>query len=221
MRDSKRRARQWIAEETKTKKPRTGSTRQETAVPKPPSQVLYIIPLWEKPSDMERIAVDCLIKAKSVRKGATELGVHRQTLSDAMGRMRCAALPVTQCRRQPRMRRDATRRRRQAGARRAFYFLVFAAVATSRVKWRGVQSRVLVESPLTTGWMSVRIKWCALHCRRSKMKLKPWRKRKPVCRTQLSFVSLVRHGGNCLSVATVTLFEDLLKMLNRSVPLLV
>ena len=90
--DSKRRARQWIAEVTKTKTRSTGSTRQKTAVPKPPSQVLYILPLWEKLSDMERVAVDCLIKAKSVRKGATELGVHRQTLTDAMGRMTCAAL---------------------------------------------------------------------------------------------------------------------------------
>ena len=85
MRDSKRRAHQWIAEVTKTKKPRTGSTRQKTAVPKPPSQVLYIFPLWEKPLDMEHIAADWLIKAKTVCKGATELGVHRQTLSDAMG----------------------------------------------------------------------------------------------------------------------------------------
>ena len=134
MRDSKRRARQWIAEVTKNKKPRTRSTRQKTAVPKPPSQVLYILPLCEKPSDMERVAADCLIKAKSVRKGATELGVHRQTLRDAMGRMRCAALPVTQCRRQPRIRQDMARRRRQAGARRAFSFLLFAAVATSRVR---------------------------------------------------------------------------------------
>ena len=46
---------------------------------------------------MECVAADYLIKAKSVRKGANELGVHRKTLSDAMGRMRCAALPVTQC----------------------------------------------------------------------------------------------------------------------------
>ena len=72
MRDSKTRARQWIAEVTKTKTQRTRSTRQMTVVPKPPSQVVYILPLWEKPSDMERVAVDCLIKAKSVRKGATE-----------------------------------------------------------------------------------------------------------------------------------------------------
>ena len=85
MRDSKRRARQWIGEVTKTKTRSTGSMRQKTAVPKPPSQVVYILPLWEKPSDMERVAVDCLIKAKSVRKSATELGVHRQTLNDAMG----------------------------------------------------------------------------------------------------------------------------------------
>ena len=135
MRDSKRRARQWIAEVTKTKPRSTGSTRQKTAVPKPPSQVLYILPLCRKPSDMEHVAVDCLIKAKSVRKGATELGVHRQTLTDAMGRMRCAALPVTQCeRRAPRIQQDATRKRKQAGARRAFYFLLFAAVATSRVR---------------------------------------------------------------------------------------
>ena len=97
MRDSKRRARQWIADVRKTKTRSTGSTSQKTAVPKPPSQVLYILPSWEKPSDMEHVAVDCLIKAKSVRKGVTELGVHRQTLTDAMGRMRCAALPVTQC----------------------------------------------------------------------------------------------------------------------------
>ena len=89
MRDSKRRARQWIAEVTKTKTRSTGSTRQKTVVPKPPSQVLYILPLWEKPSDMECVAVDCLIKAKSVRKGATELGVHRQTLTDAMGLTGC------------------------------------------------------------------------------------------------------------------------------------
>ena len=73
MRDSKRRAQQWIAEVTKTKTQRTGATRQKTAVTKPPSQVLYILPLWEKPSDMERVAVDCLVKAKSVRKGATKL----------------------------------------------------------------------------------------------------------------------------------------------------
>ena len=85
-------ARQWIAEVTKTKTRSTGSTRKKTAVPKPPSQVLYILPLGEKPSDMERVAVGCLIKTKSVRKGATELGVHRQTLTDAMGRMRCAVL---------------------------------------------------------------------------------------------------------------------------------
>ena len=94
---SKRRAHQWIAEVTKTKKPRRGSTRQKTAVPQPPSQVLYIFPLWEKPSDMERVAADCFIKAKSVLKDATELGVHRQSRNDAMGRMRCAALRVTQC----------------------------------------------------------------------------------------------------------------------------
>ena len=114
MRDSKRRARQWIAEVTKTKTRSTGSTCQKTVVPKPPSQVLYILLLWEKPSDMERVAVDCLIKAKSVRKGATELGVHRQTLTDAMGRMRCAVLPVMQCEREPRSQRDATRKRKQA-----------------------------------------------------------------------------------------------------------
>ena len=83
---------------------------------------------------MERVAVDCLIKAKSVRKGATELGVHRQTLTDAMGRMRCAALPVTQCERAPRNQQDATRKREKGGARRAFYFVVFAVVATSRVR---------------------------------------------------------------------------------------
>ena len=83
---------------------------------------------------MERVAVDCLIKAKSVRKGATELGVHRQTLTDAMGRMRCAVLPVTQCERAPRNQQDATRKREKGGARRAFYFVLFAAVATSRVR---------------------------------------------------------------------------------------
>ena len=94
MRDSKRRARQWIAKVTKEENPRTGSTRQKTGVPKPPSQVLYILPLWEKPSDMERVAAECLIKSKSVLKSATDFGVHRQTLSDAMGRMRCGALPV-------------------------------------------------------------------------------------------------------------------------------
>ena len=134
MRDSKRRARQWIATVTKTKTQGTGSTCQKTAVPKPPSQVLYILPLWEKPSDIECVAVDCLIKAKSVRKGATELGVHPQTLTDAMGRTRCAALPVTQCQRQPRIRQNALRKRKQAGARRAFYFVLFAAVARSRVR---------------------------------------------------------------------------------------
>ena len=78
MHDSKRRAWQWIAEATKPKKQRTGSTRQKTTVPKPPTQVLYILPLWDNPSDMERVAADCLIKAKSVRKGATELGVHHR-----------------------------------------------------------------------------------------------------------------------------------------------
>ena len=119
---------------TKTKTQCTGSTRQKTVVTKPPSQVLYILPLWEKPSDMECVAVDCLIKAKSVRKGATELGVHRQTLTDAMGRMRCAALPVTKCERVPRIQQDVMRKRKQAGACRAFYFVLFAAVATSRVR---------------------------------------------------------------------------------------
>ena len=69
---------------------------------------------------MECVAVDCLIKAKSVCKGATELGVHGQTLTDAMGRMRCAALPVTQCEGAPCNQQDATRKRKQAGARRAF-----------------------------------------------------------------------------------------------------
>ena len=39
--------------------------------------------------------------------------------------------------------------------------------------------------------------------------------------TSVSLVSLVRHGGNCLSVATVLLFQELLKILNRSVPMLV
>ena len=67
MRDSKRRARQWIVEVTKKKTRSTGSRRQKTAVPKPPSQVLYIVPLWEKPLDMEHVAVDCLIKAKSLQ----------------------------------------------------------------------------------------------------------------------------------------------------------
>ena len=38
---------------------------------------------------MECVAADCLIRAKSIRKGATELAVHRQTLSEAMGRMKC------------------------------------------------------------------------------------------------------------------------------------
>ena len=79
----------------KTKTQRTESTRQRIAVPKPPSQVLYILRLWEKPSDMERVAVDCLIKAKSVRKGATGLGIHHRTLTGAMGQMRCAALLTT------------------------------------------------------------------------------------------------------------------------------
>ena len=134
MRDRKRRARQWIAEVTKGKTRSTGSKRQKTAVPKPPSQVLYILPLWEKPSDMERVAVDCLIKANSVRKGATELGVHPQTLTDAMGRMRCAALPVTQYERAPHIQQDATRKRKEAGARRAFCFVLFAAAAMSRVR---------------------------------------------------------------------------------------
>ena len=83
---------------------------------------------------MEGVAVDCLIKAKSIRKGATELGLHRQTLTHAMGRMRCAALPVTQCERGPRIKQDGTRKRKQTGARRAFYFVLFAAVATSRVR---------------------------------------------------------------------------------------
>ena len=97
MGDSKKRARQWIAEVTKTKKQRTSSICQKTAVPKPASQVLYILLLEEKPSNMEHVAADCLIKAKSIHKGATELGVDRQTLSDAMERRRCAALPITQC----------------------------------------------------------------------------------------------------------------------------
>ena len=69
-------------------------------------QVLYILPLWQQPSDMERVAVDYLIKAKSIRKGATELGAHRQILSEAMGRMRCAVLPVTQCPKEPYIRQD-------------------------------------------------------------------------------------------------------------------
>ena len=51
--------------------------RHKTAVLKPPSQVLYILPLWEKPLDMERVAAECHIKAQSVRKGAAGLGVHR------------------------------------------------------------------------------------------------------------------------------------------------
>ena len=83
---------------------------------------------------MERVAVNCLIKVKNVRKGATELGVHRQTLTDAMGRMSCAALPVTQFQRQPRMKQDATHRRKQAGAHRAFYFVLFAVVPPSRMR---------------------------------------------------------------------------------------
>ena len=37
-------SRQWFAEVRKIKQPRTGSTRQKTAVPKPPSQVLYMLP---------------------------------------------------------------------------------------------------------------------------------------------------------------------------------
>ena len=114
---------------TKTQSPR--SMRQKTAVPKPPSQVLYILALWEKPSDMDRVAVDCLIKAKSIRNGATKLGVHRQTLTDAMGRMRCVAFPLTHCQSQPRIRQDATRRRKQTGAHRAFYLVLLAAAATS------------------------------------------------------------------------------------------
>ena len=122
------------SEVTKTKTQRTGSTRQKTVVPKPPSQVLYILSLWEKPPDMERVAVDRLIKAKSVRKGATELGVHRQTLTAAMGRMRCAALLVKRSEREPRIRQDTTRKRKQAGPCRAFYFVLFAAVATSPVR---------------------------------------------------------------------------------------
>ena len=83
---------------------------------------------------MEHIAIDCLIKAKSVCKGATELGVHRQTQTDAMGRMSCAALPVTQCERAPRNQQDATCKREKGGARRAFHSVLFAAVATSRVR---------------------------------------------------------------------------------------
>ena len=108
--------------------------RHKTAVPKPPSQVLYMLPLWEKPSDMERVAVDCLIKAKSVPKGSIELGVHRQTLTDAMGRMRCAALPVRHCERAPRNQQDAMRKREKGVAPRPFYFVLFAAVVASRVR---------------------------------------------------------------------------------------
>ena len=111
-----------------------GRKASSTRKIKPQTSNLYILPLWEKPSDMKRVAVDCLIKAKRVRKGATELGVHRQTLTDAMGRMRCAVLRVTQCERAPRIQQDATRKRKQDGARRAFYFVLFAAVATSRVR---------------------------------------------------------------------------------------
>ena len=59
----------------KKQKTRTESTCHKTAVPKPPSQVLYILPLWEKPSDMELITTNCLIKATTVRKGATEFVV--------------------------------------------------------------------------------------------------------------------------------------------------
>ena len=64
MRDSKRRARLWIADVKNTKKKqRTGSTSQNTAVPRPPSYVLYMLALWEKPTHMERVAAECLIKA--------------------------------------------------------------------------------------------------------------------------------------------------------------
>ena len=147
MRDSKGRAHQWIAEVTKTKTRITRSTRHKNVVLRPLSQVLYFLPLWEKPSDMERVAVECLIKAQSFRKGATELGVHRQALTDAMGRMRCALLPVTQCKREPRIQQDATRKRKQGGARRAFYFMLFAAVAMSRVRCRGGQSPVWWSPP--------------------------------------------------------------------------
>ena len=83
---------------------------------------------------MECVAVGSLFKAKSIRKHATKLGVHHQTLTDAVGRMRCATLPVMQCQRQPRMRQDATRKRKPAGALRAFYFVLFAAVATRCVR---------------------------------------------------------------------------------------
>ena len=79
MRDSKRRARLWIAEVTKTKTRSTGSTRQKTVVPKPPSQVLYILPLWEKPSHMERVAVDCdaYSRGSSCMGSGTEVFKHK------------------------------------------------------------------------------------------------------------------------------------------------
>ena len=73
MRASKTRAHHCTAEVTKTKKPRSGSMRQKTAVPKPPSKVLYILPLWKKPYDMKLVAGDSPIKANSVCKGATDL----------------------------------------------------------------------------------------------------------------------------------------------------
>ena len=76
----------------------------------------------ETPSDMERIAVDCLIEAKSVRKDATELGVHCQNLTDAMGQMRCAALPVTLCERAPRL-KEKRRARENKLARVALFSL--------------------------------------------------------------------------------------------------
>ena len=69
----------------------TGSTCLITAVRKPPSQVPYIAALWEKLSNMECIAADCVLE------GAAELEVRRQILSDAIGQIRCAVLPIMQC----------------------------------------------------------------------------------------------------------------------------
>ena len=76
----------------------------------------------------------------------------------------------------------------------------------------------LVELPLTT-WMDECADQMVCPTLTDITDEAIWQKRRRVCRTQLSLVSLVRHGGNDLSVATVTLFQDLLKMLNRSVPL--
>ena len=81
---------------------------------------------------MERVAIDCLIKAKSVREGGTELGVHRQTLTDAMGRMRCAALPVTQCEMAPRIQQDATRRAKENKLARVALFTLSSLLQSLR-----------------------------------------------------------------------------------------